>query len=93
MPNVLIRDLPDDVHARLREQAVAEGMSLQAYLVRALDALAGRMSPREWRVYVDERLGELSGPDPARESTLHALDEIRGERESRFDRFPSEPDR
>jgi plasmid stability protein len=31
MANVLNRDLPDDVHARLKEKAAGAGQSLQAF--------------------------------------------------------------
>lgn len=36
MPNVLIRDLPDEAHAVLSRRAKEAGMSLQKYLVREL---------------------------------------------------------
>lgn len=38
--NVLVRDLPLDVHAALQERAAAAGQSLQQYLVAELTALA-----------------------------------------------------
>ena len=40
MPNVLVRDLPDDVHANLQKRAEAEGKSLQQYLASELTRLA-----------------------------------------------------
>ena len=39
MPNVLIRDLPDDVHAELQSRATARGQSLQQYLTGELARL------------------------------------------------------
>ena len=47
MPNVLIRDLPPQVHARLVERARANGQSLQQYLVAELTRLSGRHDMRE----------------------------------------------
>lgn len=41
MPNVLVRDLPADVHAELARRARAQGRSLQQYLVGELTRLAG----------------------------------------------------
>lgn len=40
MPNVLIRDVPDDVHAELVPRASNAGQSLQLYLKRELESLA-----------------------------------------------------
>lgn len=40
MPNVLVRDLPDDVHTNLQRRAEACGKSLQQYLAAELTRLA-----------------------------------------------------
>ncbi len=40
MPNVLIRDLPDEVHACLQQRAEAAGQSLQQYLSYELSRIA-----------------------------------------------------
>jgi antitoxin FitA len=40
MPNVLVRDLPDDVHARLQRRAETQGQSLQRFLSTELTRLA-----------------------------------------------------
>ena len=42
MPNVLVRDLPDDVHAELQRRAERNGQSLQQYLAGELRRLAAR---------------------------------------------------
>lgn len=42
MPNVLVRDLADDVHATLQRRALAAGQSLQQYLTDELTRLAHR---------------------------------------------------
>lgn len=39
MPNVLVRDLPDEVHAELLRRAEARGQSLQQYLAAELTRL------------------------------------------------------
>jgi len=42
MPNVLVRDLPDDVHAALQRKAEQRHQSLQQYLTSELRRLAER---------------------------------------------------
>ena len=44
MPNVLVRDIPDDVHAALQRRASQRGQSLQQYLAAELRRLAERPS-------------------------------------------------
>jgi plasmid stability protein len=39
MPNVLVRDIPDDVHAALQSRAEQAGQSLQQYLTAELKRL------------------------------------------------------
>lgn len=40
MPNILVRDLPDDTHRALVRKAEARGQSLQQYLAAELTRLA-----------------------------------------------------
>ena len=42
MANVLVRDVPDDVHSALQRRAADAGQSLQQYLVGELTRLATR---------------------------------------------------
>lgn len=42
MPNVLVRDLPDDIHAALQRKAEQRHQSLQQYLTSELRHLAER---------------------------------------------------
>lgn len=42
MPNVLVRDVPEQVHAVLQQRAEEGGQSLQQYLVGELRRLAER---------------------------------------------------
>ena len=44
MANVLVRDLPPDVHAALQRQAARRGQSLQQYLTAELKRLAEKPS-------------------------------------------------
>lgn len=47
MPNVLIRDLPTEVHAALVAHADDEGQSLQQYLTAELTKLSSRPTSAE----------------------------------------------
>ena len=47
MPNVLVRDLPEKVHAELQRRAGQRGQSLQQYLAAELTRLAERPSIAE----------------------------------------------
>ena len=91
MPNVLIRDLDEATHDRLKEKAVALGMSLQAYLGRVLSQEADRLTADEWEAFVARRLAELRGPDPDRDASVKALDQERAERDARWDRLAADP--
>lgn len=42
MPNVLVRDVPEEVHAELQRRAEQRGQSLQQYLAAELGRLAAR---------------------------------------------------
>lgn len=47
MPNVLVRDVPDDVHAALQRKAEQRHQSLQQYLAAELRQLAERHQPSD----------------------------------------------
>ncbi len=47
MPNVLVRDVPEEVHAELARRAESRGQSLQQYLAGELRRLAERPSMDE----------------------------------------------
>lgn len=47
MPSVLVRDVPDDVHAELQRKAEVRHQSLQQYLATELRHLAERRSVSE----------------------------------------------
>jgi plasmid stability protein len=61
MPNVLVRDLPDDVHATLQGRAERRGQSLQQYLAAELKRLAERPSVDEVLDRIEKRRGGRVG--------------------------------
>jgi plasmid stability protein len=63
--NVLIRDLPDEVHAALQRRAERRGQSLQQYLAAELTRLAQRPALDELLDRVDRRRGGQVGFDQA----------------------------
>ena len=48
MANIQIRNVPEDVHQKLRERAAKAGMSLSDYLLRDLQEAARRPTMEEW---------------------------------------------
>lgn len=65
MPNVLVRDIPDDVHAALQQRAERRGQSLQQYLAAELRHLAARPSIDEVLDRIATRRGGRVGLDQA----------------------------
>ncbi len=61
MPNVLIRDLPDDVHATLQRRAAAAGQSLQQFLTAELARVATNPTLTEVLARIDQRSGGKVG--------------------------------
>jgi hypothetical protein len=61
MPNVLVRDIPEDIHAALQRRAERRGQSLQQYLAGELRRLAGRPSLEEVLDRIDRRHGGRVG--------------------------------
>ncbi|MGB8380251.1 MAG: hypothetical protein WCG47_03210 [Dermatophilaceae bacterium] len=76
MANVLIRDLPDDVHRALVRRAQERGQSLQQYLTAELRRLAVSPTLEEVIRRIDERDGGRIGFDQA----VAALDDERSRR-------------
>jgi plasmid stability protein len=52
---IQIRNVPDAVHLRLKEQATAAGMSLSEYLLRETSLIAERLSMEEMRARLAAR--------------------------------------
>jgi len=65
MPNILIRDVPTNVHAKLQERAVREGRSLQQYLNIELGRLAERPTMNEILDRIESRMGGRVGLEQA----------------------------
>jgi hypothetical protein len=82
MPNVQIRYVPEDVHRALKEQAKADGGSLNDYLLKVLADAAGQMTMRQWLDRAKAR-GPLWDPVPA-EETVRLIKEGREERDRRI---------
>ncbi len=61
MANLLVRDLPDDVHAALQQRARREGQSLQQYVAHELARIAARPSLAEVLDRIEQRNGGAVG--------------------------------
>jgi plasmid stability protein len=71
--NLLVRDLPDDVHAALQRRAKRDGQSLQRYVTRELTRIAQRPSLGEVLDRIERRAGGTIG-------LAEALDDLAEER-------------
>ena len=76
MRNVLVRGLPDEVHAALARRAQRRGQSLQQYLAAELERLAGRPT-------VDEVLDRIERRRGGRVALGDAVADVAGERATR----------
>lgn len=76
MPNIQVKNVPDDVHAVMRARAAAAGQSLQEYLLGLLTEAAHRPTPDE----VLARAGRRSG---SRASLADLVAAIRADRDTR----------
>jgi len=65
MPNVLVRDLPDDIHAGLQRRAEAAGQSLQQFLAGELTRLATTPTMSDVLERISLRRGGRVGFDTA----------------------------
>jgi plasmid stability protein len=61
MPNLLVRDVPDDVHAALQRRAERRGQSMQQFLLSELRLLAERPSVDEVLDRIERRGGGQVG--------------------------------
>jgi hypothetical protein len=76
MPNVLVRDLPEETHRKLQQRAEAAGQSLQQYLSRELTRLAETPTMDEILERIERRSGATIG-------FAQALADIEDERSQR----------
>jgi plasmid stability protein len=61
MANLLIRDVPEDIHTTLQQRAERQGMSLQQYLAAELARLAVRPTTEELLARIERRKGGRVG--------------------------------
>lgn len=73
MTNVLVRDLPEEVHAALQRRAERRGQSLQQYLAGELRRLAERPT-------LDEVLDRVDGRQGGRVGLSQAVEDLAEER-------------
>ena len=74
MPNVQIRDVPEELHRRLKAQAAAAGQSLNEFLLGRLTEIGGTIT-------LDELLVEVRKLPPYEGPSIAAI--IREDRDSR----------
>lgn len=80
--DVLIRDLPDQLHAELVQRAVASDMSLRAYLREVLSEHVALPSRHEWL----ERVRQLGPVDAGGSSGADVVAAARDEDDELFGR-------
>ena len=77
VPAIQVRDVPPDLHRRLRQRAAAERVTLSTYVLRVLERDVGRPSTREW-------LASLTDREPVRDADVTgAVEASRADRDSR----------
>ena len=77
MSAIQVRDVPPELHDRLRRQAAEERVTLSTYVLRLLQREVGRRSTGEW-------LSTLADREPVRDAdVLGAVAAARGGRDSR----------
>lgn len=76
MPNVLIRDVPENVHRQLQARAHEQGQSLQQYLAGELRRLAERPS-------MDEVLARIGTHKGGRVGLAQAVSDLSADRDRR----------
>ncbi|NMR31411.1 FitA-like ribbon-helix-helix domain-containing protein [Crystallibacter degradans] len=74
--SITIRDVPEEVRARLAEQAARSGRTLQEYLAAELRELASRLSPVEYVRGLENRV-ELGSTTVSAEDILSSRDSDR----------------
>lgn len=83
MPNMLIRNVDDRLHARLVAHAKADGQSLQQYLLARLEAFAETLTAREaiehWEAGLPASPAPESHPAADAAGDIHAVREERTE--------------
>lgn len=81
MPNVLLRDVPDDVLEELKAAAGSRGQSLQAYLLDTVHAQVTYLRRQAaLRRAADRLSGRPAVSEEARQAVLDAIEQAHTER-------------
>ncbi len=62
---IQLRNVPDDLHQKLKARAAMEGMTLSDYLIAEVRRAADRPTPREMRDRLASRAPVAPDPSPA----------------------------
>ena len=65
MANVQIRNVPEDIHRKLKERAAHQHLSLSDYLLREMQAIVDRPSMEEWLEKLEKRSKVRLSTNPA----------------------------
>lgn len=84
MPDMLIRNVPEQVQGVLKRRAKEAGMSVQNYVVKLLEEHTERMTMREWLDMVAER------PKVADLDAAQLIREVREEGDRHWDEYLDE---
>lgn len=93
MPNILVRHVPADVHARLTARAEEAGLSLQQHVLDVLTLAASRRTSGETiarfrDLLADERSSDTSRVEAEEDDVLaDARADIRAEQDARTERL------
>ena len=83
-PNLLVRNVPSEVHATLVRRAEGEGKSLQEYVMSLLKESTGKPTMAEVMAEIEANLAAHPGPSMSTEEIVAAIHEGREERTRRL---------
>lgn len=83
-PNLLVRNVPTEIHATLVRRAEAEGKSLQEYVMSLLKESAGKPTMAEVMAEIEANLAANPMPSMSTEEIVATIREGREERTKRL---------
>ena len=83
-PNLLVRNVPSEVHATLVRRAEGEGKSLQEYVMSLLKESTGKPTMAEVMAEIEANLAAHPVPSMSAEEIVAAIHEGREERTRRL---------
>jgi plasmid stability protein len=83
-PNLLVRNVPTEIHATLVRRAEAEGRSLQEYVMSLLSESAGKPTMAEVMAEIEANLAAHPVPSMSTEEIVATIREGREERTKRL---------